>query len=410
MRRTKKVACAWMSLMLEKHADFNNFKLSDILFTRPEIHQRTEKIFNISISDYVIIQATVDGAETAKDKFFIRGQDNEYYHYYWLCCPEDYSGYDVDELVQGLLDSGWNNRTPYKTKDQIIGVLLNYYYFLRHMELPVQNEEPEIISREAAWLAVALLTYNDYYRTKSRDPLIYQYPQVIVGILAHSFNTRNTKDTCATMAWNTCTVGRGEQPWSYFVNTGGVRRDSRRRLSYYGEFEYTQPDLHEDFIVNTVNGPITVKKLEKFINNVYSPIFYKRLIPPLDESYSVEQREKHALELDYESLRAAAVGRGELYPENRPVTTARYIRDPYISVYARRRARGVCQLCCQNAPFENSNGEPYLESHHIIWLSQGGADAVDNVVALCPNCHRKMHIVNDEDDVAFLQKLVISGK
>lgn len=33
-----------------------------------------------------------------------------------------------------------------------------------------------------------------------------------------------------------------------------------------------------------------------------------------------------------------------------------------------------------------------METHHVVWLSQG-ADSVDNTVALCPNCHRKMHIV-----------------
>lgn len=46
--------------------------------------------------------------------------------------------------------------------------------------------------------------------------------------------------------------------------------------------------------------------------------------------------------------------------------------------------------------------QPYLECHHIIWLSQNGADTLDNIVALCPNCHRKMHIVQDENDIKRL--------
>ena len=65
-------------------------------------------------------------------------------------------------------------------------------------------------------------------------------------------------------------------------------------------------------------------------------------------------------------------------------------------------------LCGQNAPFLNAQGEPYLELHHIIWLSHGGSDSVDNVVALCPNCHRKMHIVNDAEDLAHLTRVVTS--
>lgn len=71
----------------------------------------------------------------------------------------------------------------------------------------------------------------------------------------------------------------------------------------------------------------------------------------------------------------------------------------------KRRAKGICQLCEKPAPFNDKNGNPYLECHHIIWLSEGGADELRNTVALCPNCHKKMHIVNDDEDVKKLQKL-----
>ena len=44
------------------------------------------------------------------------------------------------------------------------------------------------------------------------------------------------------------------------------------------------------------------------------------------------------------------------------------------------------------APFmKKSNDEPYLEVHHIKPLSQGGEDSLENVKAICPNCHRKIH-------------------
>lgn len=84
------------------------------------------------------------------------------------------------------------------------------------------------------------------------------------------------------------------------------------------------------------------------------------------------------------------------------VATKQYYRSPYIAELARRAANGICQLCEQPAPFNRTNGEPYLEIHHIIWLSQGGDDTIDNTVALCPNCHKKMHVVKSKADVAFL--------
>ena len=40
----------------------------------------------------------------------------------------------------------------------------------------------------------------------------------------------------------------------------------------------------------------------------------------------------------------------------------------------------------------------------IVELSKGGEDTVENAVALCPNCHRKMHSLCLEEDILTLQK------
>lgn len=85
-------------------------------------------------------------------------------------------------------------------------------------------------------------------------------------------------------------------------------------------------------------------------------------------------------------------------------TSASFVRDRYVSEYAKRRAQGICQLCNDPAPFIDCNGNPFLESHHVIWLADGGADSVENTVALCPNCHRKMHMLDLNEDVEKLQR------
>ncbi|MSR17052.1 MAG: HNH endonuclease, partial [Methylococcaceae bacterium] len=51
---------------------------------------------------------------------------------------------------------------------------------------------------------------------------------------------------------------------------------------------------------------------------------------------------------------------------------------------------------------KTKEGEPYLESHHIEWLANGGADSIENTTALCPNCHRKMHSLNSPSDRDYL--------
>ncbi len=79
-------------------------------------------------------------------------------------------------------------------------------------------------------------------------------------------------------------------------------------------------------------------------------------------------------------------------PRKTTTNTSIYIRNPYIIEKAKRLAAGKCQDCSQSAPFINKlTKEPFLEVHHIIPLSEGGEDSIDNVVALCPNCHRKRH-------------------
>lgn len=90
----------------------------------------------------------------------------------------------------------------------------------------------------------------------------------------------------------------------------------------------------------------------------------------------------------------------------RTIKTTTYIRDPYIAEYAKLRADGFCQLCEEKAPFYTKNNKPYLEAHHLKWLSKGGTDTIDNVVALCPNCHRKMHELNDKDDIKKLKMVL----
>ena len=121
--------------------------------------------------------------------------------------------------------------------------------------------------------------------------------------------------------------------------------------------------------------------------------------------YYVEQQRKLAAKLSFEELRANAEERskGKRKGAHRKVTTDTYYRDPYIALYAKERAGGVCQLCGMPAPFEDKDGNPYLESHHIIWLSQGGEDTIENTVALCPNCHKRMHVLNEERAVKVLQ-------
>ena len=91
-------------------------------------------------------------------------------------------------------------------------------------------------------------------------------------------------------------------------------------------------------------------------------------------------------------------------PAGRTQTTSMtWQRDALVVEFAKRRAAGVCELCENPAPFEDKQGIPYLEVHHIVWLANDGPDTIDNVAALCPNCHRRMHSLNSKGDISRLK-------
>ena len=79
-----------------------------------------------------------------------------------------------------------------------------------------------------------------------------------------------------------------------------------------------------------------------------------------------------------------------------------YVRSAEVVRITKERANGKCELCNMQAPFNDKKGDPYLEAHHIKWLSDGGEDSTDNTVALCPNCHTKMHVLDRKEDVTTL--------
>ena len=180
-------------------------------------------------------------------------------------------------------------------------------------------------------------------------------------------------------------TGNGVTPYLFEVYESG-KYLFRGQVSLAGEpYQETQPDRSDT------------------IRNVW--VFPLRVVGP-DAAYEVpadligrKQRTKARLarRLSDKDLFTRAV-HSRRQPVNRKVASTTYERNAYVAELARRRADGRCQLCGRTAPFETRQGEPYLEIHHIDRLSRGGSDTIENTVALCPNCHRKMHLLNLKSD------------
>lgn len=82
---------------------------------------------------------------------------------------------------------------------------------------------------------------------------------------------------------------------------------------------------------------------------------------------------------------------GNPSPKASTASITQYQRDPYVKAWVLKHTKGICECCGHAAPFNGSDGLPFLEVHHVHHLSDQGPDTTSNTVALCPNCHREVH-------------------
>lgn len=121
-----------------------------------------------------------------------------------------------------------------------------------------------------------------------------------------------------------------------------------------------------------------------------------------------EQLEKSILRKNAQEIRELAIEKSKSNKNRRlfrRVSTLTYERSPAIKEYVKELAKGICQLCDNKAPFE-VKGKPFLHVHHIEYLSKGGEDTIENAIAVCPNCHAKIHQLELKEDKEKLLRKV----
>ena len=117
----------------------------------------------------------------------------------------------------------------------------------------------------------------------------------------------------------------------------------------------------------------------------------QNLLPKSFIESEFENAIKDSIEID-DVRRQERLKNARKKPEKVFTTTSTYKRNPDVVVEVLKRANGVCEHCKNQAPFmKTKDNTPYLEVHHKIQLASGGDDTIENALALCPNCHRKMH-------------------
>jgi len=85
----------------------------------------------------------------------------------------------------------------------------------------------------------------------------------------------------------------------------------------------------------------------------------------------------------------------------------RYKRDAKLIQEAKVRDSFSCAIDKEHFTFI-SKGQPYVEGHHAVPMFQQKnyeftIDDVDNIISLCPNCHREVHSADEKNTI--LQKV-----
>lgn len=177
-------------------------------------------------------------------------------------------------------------------------------------------------------------------------------------------------------------IGKGK-------NTKAARNDAAKRLlKILLRIKETGKSQDNSSVVSADNN---VSKETEYQTIVEKPELIKPILkPPILSAPTVEPAER--------TPRSKTPRPPSGIDSVSTVYRKQYTRSREIASYVKICAEGICELCGQPAPFNDLQGRPYLECHHVVWISEGGADSILNAVALCPTCHRKMHVLNYYED------------
>ncbi|MBY3513049.1 HNH endonuclease [Rhizobium laguerreae] len=132
---------------------------------------------------------------------------------------------------------------------------------------------------------------------------------------------------------------------------------------------------------------------------------------PTDDPDELERRAKRIMERMRKSGKAPPSPTGNTNPDRSTKVQSTFERDPKVVAWILLNSSGKCERCGDPAPFQKDDETPFLEVHHVRPLAEGGPDTIDNAVACCPNCHRRLHRGRDRTElkqemIARIERLI----
>ena len=222
------------------------------------------------------------------------------------------------------------------------------------------------------------------------------------------FQIKDTKEKCKDFfgahTKHEFALSLGEKYFTFYIRLWIEKFEEKKELTTLKitPTKYKSPPKDRSKREGYISKIESLKDIEELINFVFIECLGDFLKNPISKKIGdFKSQTKHQQELEKEIENARQLNKEERLEksakyENLPkkiVTQSfDYQRNPFVIIDALERAKGICEKCNRKAPFlRDKDNSPYLEIHHKLPLSEGGEDTLDNVVALCPNCHRQAH-------------------
>lgn len=178
--------------------------------------------------------------------------------------------------------------------------------------------------------------------------------------------------------------------------------------------------LHDKFIIRIADYSSNMFRKQRFYKGTYEKLD-KKILEYLENYLKYSTRDEDFSE--QESIQKASlpkdggVGSSRKEPLYGSGNVGRVVHKRHeLAKQVLKNADYKCEVCSDHKTFLTSHGVPYMEGHQLIPCTPSNSqyfwekycvniDCIENIVSLCPNCHRRIHFGSSKEKREVIETL-----
>lgn len=199
------------------------------------------------------------------------------------------------------------------------------------------------------------------------------------------------------------------------LNNLGYKISSTKNWTNYELVKHYQDNLLSDYSIlknyfkaDALNHfLVAVYKGKELVSGYIQIETFENGLEQNEIEYSIET---DSIELDKNDLYQKIIDCEKDKSEKITINGKTYKRHNYLMVQIKKYRDYKCQFC--STTILKANGDYYIEACHIKAKAEGGKDSLDNILILCPNCHKLFDFGNREKEEYSKDSysVIINGK